>query len=287
MTALPGALVLLGHPVAHSLSPRFQNAALRAAGIPLLYESRDVPPDTLDATLDALARVRGAGNVTVPHKAAVFRRCAVRSAAAERAEAVNVFWHDPLGRLCGDNTDVGAVTAIVADLLDAVRPRWRYEDQAIEVALFGAGGAAAGVLVALESIVPQARVHVVNRDRARATRLANRFGSVVRVSSVGAALARATLVVNATSLGMRDDEMPCAPADIPRGSAVFDLVYRRDRLRDGDVTTAWAQECAARGLEVVDGVPMLLRQGALAFTRWFGVMPDEDLMRRALREPVA
>ena len=75
MTRLPGRLVLLGHPVSHSLSPKFQNAALRCAALPLTYEPLDVEPSQLDATLSSLIEAGAAGNVTIPHKARVAARC--------------------------------------------------------------------------------------------------------------------------------------------------------------------------------------------------------------------
>src|SRR5690606_7167812 len=88
---LPGRLVLLGHPVAHSLSPRFQNAALTAAGIPLVYEAIDVAPELLDETLRVLVASQAAGNVTIPHKEAVYALCTRRTPVADRVGAVNTF----------------------------------------------------------------------------------------------------------------------------------------------------------------------------------------------------
>src|SRR5829696_9070009 len=102
----PARLVLLGHPVAHSISPQFQNAALRAAGIDLVYETLDVPPASLDRALVRLREERAAGNVTIPLKEEFAQRCVRVSALAERAGAVNVFWHEQ-GDLIGDNSDVG------------------------------------------------------------------------------------------------------------------------------------------------------------------------------------
>src|SRR5512133_543870 len=115
MSRLPGRLVLLGHPVSHSLSPRFQNAALRAAGIPLRYEALDVAPDALAATLSELAGQHACGNVTIPHKEGVAALCVRRSALAQRCGAVNTFWHED-GDLVGDNTDVGGVDAVAQAL---------------------------------------------------------------------------------------------------------------------------------------------------------------------------
>jgi len=265
---LPGRLVLLGHPVAHSLSPRFQNAALRAAAIPLEYEALDVPPHALDATLAELAESRASGNVTIPHKEAVAARCARRSALADRCGAVNTFWHED-GALVGDNTDVGGVDAIAAALLGEARPSAR-------VALIGAGGSAAAVLAAAERW-GSATVGLYNRNVQRARALASRFGAAVEVvDSVERALDGATLVVNATPMGLHDDELPVPIEALPEEAAVFDLVYRANE-------TAWVRAARNAGHRAADGEGMLVEQGALSFERWFGIEPDRNAMWRALR----
>ena len=106
MTKAPGRLVLLGHPVTHSLSPVFQNAALKAAKIPLQYEALDVSSRELRAVLRHLKDSNAAGNVTIPHKIAVHDRCDRLTDLAARVGAVNTFWYES-GKLHGDNTDVG------------------------------------------------------------------------------------------------------------------------------------------------------------------------------------
>lgn len=267
MRPLPGRLVLLGHPVSHSLSPRFQNAALRAAGIPLEYEALDVAPDALRGTVAQLATVGASGNVTIPHKESFAALCARRSVLAERCGAVNTFWHED-GALVGDNTDVGGVDAIAQALLGEAR-------QSAIVALIGAGGSAAAVVAAVERW-GSARVRCYNRHVDRAQALASRFGAVVDVvTSVEAALDGATLVVNATPVGLRDDAMPVRIDALPRGAAVFDLVYRSGE-------TAWVREARQAGHRAADGEGMLVEQGALSFERWFGVQPDRDAMWRAM-----
>jgi shikimate dehydrogenase len=264
---LPGRLVLLGHPVSHSLSPRFQNAALRAAGIPLAYEALDVPPDALAETLLALAGQDASGNVTIPHKEAVAALCARRSPLAERCGAVNTFWHEE-GTLVGDNTDVGGVDAIALALLGDAR-------RSARVALLGAGGSAAAVLAAAERW-GSARVRLYNRNMERARVVASRFGaSVDVVTSVDEALDGATLVVNATPVGLRDDDFPVAVERIPAGAAVFDLVYRTGE-------TAWVRAARNVGHRAADGEGMLVEQGALSFKRWFGIEPDRNVMWSAL-----
>ncbi len=267
MKVLPGRLVLLGSPVAHSASPKFQNAALRAAGIPLLYEALDVPPDDLDATLDALALVNAAGNVTIPHKEEVAARCAILTPLAERCGAVNVFWHEAT-LLHGDNTDVAGIDAVATALLQGRRAGAR-------VALVGAGGAAAAVLCAVEGW-GDAKVRLYNRHMARAENLARRFPDVASVAStLEEALAHATLVVNATPVGLRDHRHPVPIDALPGEAAVFDLVYRPEE-------TAWVREAREAGHRAADGEGMLLEQGALAFECWFGRPPDRGAMWRAL-----
>ena len=267
MTRQPDRLVLLGSSVSQSRSPRFQNAALRAAGIPLVYGTLDVEPAALPATMTALGRENAAGNVTIPHKEAMAALCARRSDVAERCHAVNTFWHED-GTLVGDNTDVGGFDVVARALMGT-------GSSSARVALLGAGGAAAAVLAAVEGW-GGARATVYNRNMSRAQQLATRFPDVAHAaSSLTEALDGATLVVNATPVGMRDDAFPLSIGELPTGAAVFDLVHR-----DGE--TAWVRAARAAGHRSADGRGMLIEQGALAFERWFGVIPDRDAMRAAM-----
>ncbi len=270
MTARPSRLVLLGHPVAHSLSPRIQNAALRAAGIALDYELLDVAPAGLAAALDALVHAGAAGNVTIPHKHAVAARCARLAPLAQRTGAVNTFWTEH-GALVGDNTDVEGFDDAVRELLGEL-PR------GADVALLGAGGAAAGVLAAIERW-GNCRVRLYNRTVPRAEALAARFApfAAVAASSVEA-LRGASLAVNATSVGLADERIPFDVDALPAGAAVLDLVYRA-----GD--TPLVRRARAGGRRAVGGLPMLVGQGARAFERWFGFAPDRSVMWEAARAP--
>lgn len=268
MTPFPGRLVLLGHPLGHSLSPRFQNAALQAAGIPLIYEPLDVPRSVLDDTIGMLKRAKAAGNVTIPHKEAVRNACDRLTDTARAVGAVNTFWTAVDGALVGDNTDVGGFQAAIAKLLGASR-----ENES--VALFGAGGGAAAVLHAMEGW-QGARVRVYSRTHHRAEELVRRFkvpAEVVRTPE--AAVEGATLVVNATPVGLRDDTAPVGAYSLPKGSAVLDLAYRVGE-------TIFVRDARARGHLAMDGLTMLVEQGALSFERWFGVMPDRDAMWKAI-----
>ena len=263
----PSRLVLLGHPVAHSSSPRFHNAALEAAGLPVRYEALDTPPDRLRRVLDTLRQEGAGGNVTIPHKEAVRVACGSVTPLAARAAAVNTFWTED-GVLHGDNTDVVGFERAMTALLGSI-PR------GVTLALLGAGGAARAVLTAVERW-PDARVVLHNRDHARAERLAAEFAVVVRVAGSSAdAVAEADVVVNASPVGIRGDELPLPVEVLREGAAVLDLVYRSGG-------TPWVRAARARGHVADDGTTMLLEQGAEAFRRWFGREPDRAVMRAAL-----
>ncbi len=265
---LPGRLVLVGHPVAHSLSPALQNAALKSAAIPLTYEAIDVEPSRLAHFAGLLRDANAAGNVTVPHKEAFAGLCAARSPVADRVGAVNTFWMED-GALVGDNTDVGGFDA-------AVRRHFGLPHDHGVVTVLGAGGSAAAVLAAVERW-DGTRVRLCARTSRRAAALATRFARIATVvDNVTEALEGASLVVNATPVGLEGHDYPVDPALLPAGADVLDLTYRRGE-------TPWVHACRARGLRAGDGLAMLVEQGALAFERWFGAIPNRDAMWKAAR----
>ena len=275
VSASTRVLALLGDPVSHSLSPRIQNAAIRALALDGVYVALRCSGDDLPALLRALAHAGGGGNVTVPHKEAAFRAVDRRTAAAEATGAVNAFWLAG-GEVWGDNTDVEGFTAAVRMLLGRSIGGGR-------VLLVGAGGAARAVVHALASHGAE-RVVIVNRTEERARELARRFGRgrtrievVASAADVGAGAF--DLAVNATSLGLHaGDPLPLDPAVAPPIDAALDLVY----ARGGE--TPWVRTMSAHGIPTIDGTEMLLQQGAAAFRRWWSLDPPLELMRAALRE---
>jgi shikimate dehydrogenase len=263
----PGRLVLLGRSLGHSLSPAFQNAALRQAELPLRYETLDIPASALDDTLEELAAQNAAGNVTIPYKQIVFERCERLMPLAQRAGAVNTFWFER-GELVGDNTDVAGFEAAIRTLLGR-------EPRCLTVGIIGAGGAAAAVLTAVERW-ERCRALIHNRTFDRATALCARFSPFAQLSDADELVTHADLIVNATSVGLRDDDLPIAVELLRTDAAVFDLVYRRGQ-------TALVRAAQARGLRAADGLGMLIEQGAIAFERWFGFRPDRQVMWQAVR----
>jgi shikimate dehydrogenase len=267
LTHQPTRLVLLGHPVGHSLSPLFQNAALEAAKIDLTYEPLDVEAAALRKVLSELKNSGGAGNVTIPHKGAVSEACDKLTDVAREVRAVNTFWVES-GQLIGDNTDVAGFDRAARDLIGN-------EIEGARVTILGAGGAAAAVLAALRGW-PGAYATVYSRNVARANSLALRFEDVARHETTAAlALRSATLVVNATPVGQHDNVLPVEMSLVPRSADIIDLVYRKGG-------TAWVNAALTKGMRAADGLTMLLEQGALSFRRWFGIEPDRSAMLRAV-----
>jgi len=271
----PSALVILGQPVAHSLSPVFQSAALQHLKLDVPYDRQHVSLEELDAALELCRAANCGGNVTMPHKRAVFERAVHCTPVAARTGAVNTFWWED-GHLIGHNTDVDGIAATVGALCP--------DEIAGDVVVLGAGGSAAAVLVALESArrQPNHGTVVLARSPERAEALLHQVRVDARVVSDVAQLdwSRVALVINATPAGMHPTDSP--PMDItplaPQ-TAVFDLVYQREGTR-------WVNAAKARGLTAEDGLRMLVEQGASAFEAWFAVEAPRAAMWSALGVPM-
>jgi shikimate dehydrogenase len=273
-------IVLLGHPIAHSRSPAMHNAAFAELDLPYVYRALDVLPDDVAATMEALARADVVGgNVTVPHKLAVAALCDRLTDEARLIGAVNTFWWEGSAGervLVGDNTDaLGLERALREDLgLPAEGPALTERD----VLLVGTGGAARAAAVALGRL--GARVRVAGRDSDRAAAITALVGAAVgtvdladQVALVGAARA-ASLVINATSLGLAGEELPGPLMGLRAGQTAYDLVY-------GDATPFLLAATRA-GAAAHGGTGMLLHQAAEAFERWTGRAAPIEGMRRAV-----
>lgn len=280
----PLHLGLLGHPVAHSVSPAMHEAALRACELAGNYSLFDVLPGALGPYVE---RLRAGGldglNVTVPHKGEVVGLCDRLAPEAGLAGAVNTLVRAADGAIEGHNTDIaGLVSAL--ERAFATTP-WRGRSAAV----LGAGGAGrAAVLAAFQA--GAAEVRVWNRTLERAERLvaelgARVTGALVARRGIDDAVAGSALVLQATTRGMAT--VPGDPAWLEaRGEAeaalggaaadasVLDLVYRPRE-------TPWVAAARRRGLAADDGLEMLVQQAAWAFRLWTKRQPDPDLMRAA------
>ncbi|PYO43678.1 MAG: shikimate dehydrogenase [Gemmatimonadetes bacterium] len=261
-------LGVIGHPVAHSLSPSMHNAAIHVLGLDAVYVALPTPATALAAVLGTFAAVGGAGNVTLPHKEAAERCVARKTELCERVGACNTFWTEH-GALVGDNTDVAGILAALRQLGVDGGGSWL---------LIGTGGAARAVAVAASQV--KAEVHVLSRDAARA----GAFAEWARGRGVRAAPAQGTLdldiAINATPAGLKDtDPLPldAESASRLRGRAALDLTYAPGGTR-------WVRTLRAAGVRAQDGREVLVQQGGAAFQRFFpDQAPPLDVMRAAVQ----
>lgn len=258
---------ILGSPVDHSLSPRMHNAAFAALDLNWSYLAFPVPPGRVADVVTGLAVVGCRGlNVTIPHKQEVIDACSSVSDAVRAIGAANTLVPDGDGGFAAHNTDAeGFLRAI-----DEAAP----VDLAGEtVLLLGAGGAARAVVHAVRS--RGARVLIANRTRSRAEELGEAIA--FEPAALRRAVGECRLVVNSTSLGMGRSDLPEElPLDgLGADHVVNDLVYRPGG-------TPWLHAASDRGARTVDGLGMLLHQGAVAFEMWTGVSAPVDVMRDAL-----
>lgn len=257
---------LIGHSVAHSLSPRIHAAFGEQIGLPVQYGLIDATPAEFAAAVDGFAAAGGLGlNVTVPHKQAAHALCATLSPRARRCGVVNTLirgsggWH-------GDNTDgVG----LVRDLTE----RHRLDLRARRVLLLGAGGAAQGVAPALLDAGVES-LWIVNRTPERADALSDRLGEPGRVhtrywADLGG-LGAFDMVIDATAGGSDGGILGLPSSLVASRTLAVDLSYGEAAI----AFLSWARTAGCR--VALDGLGMLVEQAAEAFRLWHGQRPDTD-----------
>jgi len=271
-------VVLIGHPVAHSLSGAMHGAAFEALGIDAAYELWDRPPLAL---AEAIGELRGdevlGANVTIPHKEKTLVLVDRLTEEAHATGAVNTITREGR-RLIGHNTDVPGFRVA----LDALVGKQKMPRQAV---VLGSGGGARAVVYGLIAEGFQ-RIVVFNRHLHRAEGLARFFARSAahmelrampwHESIIEAELAKAKVLVNATSVGMSGDQSPIPGEVIPPGLLVLDLVYNPP-------VTRFLRDAEAAGSPGMNGELMLLHQGAAAFTLWTGQPAPVEVMRTALQ----
>lgn len=260
-------IALIGDPVSASVSPAMQNAAFRALGLPFEYEALRVPRGGLAALFGSL-RERFVGlNVTIPHKEEAARLVDILEPASRASGSVNtvLFRHD---RAIGDSTDGrGFLRAL----------RQGAPGRELRSALIvGTGGAARAVAAALAG--EGLTVRVSGRNAKGALRLAHDVAGVeaVPVDELDAALDDTDLLVSAVPASAWEDGSSTLPLSVPLGPGliVFDLAYRPRR-------TPLLERAIAEGSTAIEGIEMLVEQGALSFLLWTGVEPPRGAMREA------
>ncbi|HZR04229.1 MAG TPA: shikimate dehydrogenase [Candidatus Udaeobacter sp.] len=282
----PVRLGVFGDPVAHSLSPEMQNAALRACEIDAQYARFHIRPNELRSALRLLRSLDFVGvNLTVPHKIAGFGQIDQADESATRAGAVNTIRIRDK-KLIGSNTDGEG-------FLRAIRGEFSVDLRDLRVLIIGAGGGTGRAIAWQCALENCERLVLANRTLEKTNALAERLrpffmearvlGPAARLEAIAweesvmrVQLADIDLIVNATPLGMNSSD----PAPIPARllaphHLVFDCVY-------GPSKTALLHAAEQAGARSANGISMLLHQGALSFSIWFDREPRIEAMRKAL-----
>lgn len=278
-TSAPIRLGVIGNPIAHSRSPQMQQAALDADGRALRYVRLlcGTEGEDFSALLRRLADLHFIGaNVTVPFKKQAYEACASTDSLSKLCGAVNTLRLNRDGSWEGFNTDGPGFSRAIQE--KKTRPL-----ASLRVLILGACGGAGSALACQCALEGCPALTLVNRPKPELSMMAERLAPLthgnIRCASFGdPALAdrvtEAELIVNATSLGLREgDALPLDPALLRPGQYVCDIVPHDTPLR---------RAAEARGCLTDNGLGMLLWQGALSYEHWFGRLPDTNLMREAL-----
>lgn len=286
---------LIGFPVNHSISPAFQQAAFDALGLDVRYELWETPPERVSASVEQIRRPDCLGaNVTIPHKLAVMEYLDEIDGSAAGVGAVNTIVRQPDGRLVGFNTDVEGFTR-------AIREDGQAGFKGQRITLLGAGGAARAVAVAA-LVGGAARLSICARRPLQAASLLATLAEhglvrpetrteIIALDDASGQRERAIrdcdILINATPVGMTGHsprgigetagDLLVQPEWLSPATLVCDLIYNPP-------LTPLLERARARGARALNGLPMLIYQGAAAFERWTGQDAPVALMREKARE---
>lgn len=270
-------LGVVGWPVRHSRSPQMHAAAIAAAGIDYAYVPMEVAPERLAEAVAGLRALGFAGcNATIPHKVGVLALADEATPAARAIGAANTLTFRVDGAIEAHNTDAEGAFDALAGAVPG------FDLRGGTALVLGAGGTARAVAWGAAAR-GASRVLILNRTVEKARALARETAAHwpgVEIRAVDGpgdpAIAEARAVLQTTSLGMAPgDAMPLDPSLLGDGAAVLEAVY-------SPLETPFLAGCRARGLACVDGLAMLVAQGALSFERWTGCPADREAMRRAV-----
>ena len=259
---------LIGHPIKHTYSPFIHNVASQMMDLNYIYLPFDVPAANLRNALRGMIALNIKGfNVTIPHKENIIQHLNNVSEEASIIGSVNTIVND-LGKLNGYNTDVDGVLATLMP----------YKEDLIgkEISVVGAGGASRAVIYTLIRYFKPKKIYIINRTEQRAEALKNYFIDKMKFNSIKTSelfpptlvdiFKNCSLVVNTTSVGMSpgsDDSITTLGDSFTKGQIVFDLVYNPPK-------TKLLSLAESKGAIILDGIKMLVHQGAKSFELWTG-----------------
>lgn len=274
-------LGVIGHPVSHSFSPVMHNAAIAHLGVDFVYLPLPVKPDDLERAIAGFAAIGLQGfNITIPHKQAIMPFLTEITPIAEAVGAVNTVWRTEQG-WSGTNTDV---IGFLAPLKQLNQP-WSETDAVI----LGNGGAARAVVAGCAELGCRS-IHVVGRDRAKLTAFQQSWANSIAATllqthewhDLPTLMPTAGLVVNTTPIGMypHTDQSPVEIALLEKlqpSAIAYDLIYVPK-------LTLFLQQATQQGAIAIDGLEMLVQQGAAALEIWLHQPAPIEVMRRSLQQ---
>ncbi|HEY9731431.1 MAG TPA: shikimate dehydrogenase [Drouetiella sp.] len=276
-------LALIGHPVAHSLSPQMHTAALKYCNLDGCYDLLDIKPENLDAEIERMKADGYTGfNVTIPHKDAIYRMAGGHTKEAAQAQASNTVKILEGDFLLAHNTDIGGFEEAVAELI-------MKRESGAAACVIGTGGAAKAAILALRNLGYKS-VALISRDQARADAVAREIEKVLdgRLKLIGTTWSNCStenlsLVVNSSPMGQNNVPMPEWISEfLPRLNAqalIYDMVY--SKTKEDTPLVALAK---ASGLRSSDGAEMLIRQAHKAFQFWTELSPPVEVFRAAFKQ---
>ena len=270
---------VIGDPVEHSRSPQMHNAAFEALGLDYVYVPFRIEPDALPAAIEGFKAINVVGlNVTIPHKQAVIPLIDEISLEVELIGAVNTLTFED-GQIKGDNTDASG-------FLDGLVETGCVLPQGESALVIGAGGSARAVVIAIGSVGLEP-VFIANRTVSRAMKLAKDLSETIDISIHGIGLDdprladivnNAALVVNTASVSMDTSKPPLIRVEwLQPQTAVCDIVYTPPNTR-------LLMAAAEKGCHTIQGLGMLVHQGAIAFEKWTKAAPPVTTMKGALQQ---
>jgi shikimate dehydrogenase len=267
--------LVIGDPIAHSLSPVMHNEAFKHSGIKGCYEKKRVTADELSSFVTQLKNSDYTGcNVTIPHKVAVIPLLDEVDQEAIEIGAVNTIVNNN-GKLIGYNTDGPG-------FLQGLKQKIERPIEENRILVVGAGGAARAISYVLLNESP-IRLSIANRSDERLRQLINVLNrdniEALTIKKAESKLLEFDIIINTTNAGMHPDihSIPLELDDLKDGTVVCDIVYN-------PLQTKWLQIAKRKGALTDNGLSMLVMQGALAFEKWTGTFPDAEKMRRAVEK---
>ena len=271
---MSGKLGVIGHPIKHSLSPVMHQHWFRKYGIDAVYDLIDIPSDDLATRIERFRESEWVGfNVTIPHKVAMLSLIDEVKDVARSIGAVNTIINKN-GKLIGTNTDGEGLILCLQQAGFSLH-------EEVKVLIIGAGGAAraVGLSIARGNV---SCVDFTNRTVVKAEQLSQSASTFTQSQSLSLteaeqALDKYNLIINATSAGMEPLSMnqPLSLKHVSKDAFCVDLIYK-------PLKTLWLAEAEERGCRTMNGLPMLIYQGALAFKYWFDILPDVTGMEALL-----